>query len=161
MAEIRGEVYLRHADFAAINARQAAAGDKVFANPRNSAAGSLRQLDASITASRPLRFFAYTWGEMSALPADTQFEVVEAFGRWGFKVNPLMRRVASLDEMLAYPSRDRGRARRVSATTSTASSTRSTTSSLQQRLGFVSRSPRWALAHKFPAQKATTVLEDI
>jgi DNA ligase (NAD+) len=160
VAEIRGEIYLRHADFAEINARQAAAGDKVFANPRNSAAGSLRQLDASITASRPLRFFAYTWGEMSALPGGTQSEVVAAFGRWGFKVNPLMRRVASLDEMLAFH-------REIEAERSGLGYDidgvvyKVDDLVLQQRLGFVSRSPRWALAHKFPAQKATTVLEDI
>jgi DNA ligase (NAD+) len=80
----RGEIYLSHADFAALNARQAAAGDKLFANPRNAAAGSLRQLDPAITASRPLRFFAYTWGEMSALPATTQFGMVEAFAPGAF-----------------------------------------------------------------------------
>jgi DNA ligase (NAD+) len=160
VAEIRGEIYLRHADFAEINARQAAAGDKVFANPRNSAAGSLRQLDASITASRPLRFFAYTWGEMSALPGGTQSEVVAAFGRWGFKVNPLMRRVASLDEMLAF-HREIEAARSGLGYDIDGVVYKVDDLVLQQRLGFVSRSPRWALAHKFPAQKATTVLEDI
>src|SRR5918911_2521141 len=102
VCEVRGEVYLSHADFAEVNARQAAAGKPTFANPRNSAAGSLRQLDPSITASRPLRFFAYAWGEMSARPAPTQFGVVEAFARWGFKTNPLIRRCASLDELLAH-----------------------------------------------------------
>jgi DNA ligase (NAD+) len=159
-AEIRGEVFLTHADFAEINARQAAAGDKVFANPRNSAAGSLRQLDAGITASRPLRFFAYTWGEMSALPARTQFEVVEAFERWGFKTSPLMRRVASLDEMLAYHRMVEGERANLGYDIDGVVY-KLDDLALQQRLGFVSRSPRWALAHKFPAQKATTVLEDI
>jgi DNA ligase (NAD+) len=160
VAEIRGEIYLTHADFAEINARQAAAGEKVFANPRNSAAGSLRQLDVSVTASRPLRFFAYTWGEMSALPAATQSEMVRALGRWGFKVNPLMRRVTSLEAMLAYhreiEAERAGLGYDIDGVVYKVDDL-----ALQQRLGFVSRSPRWALAHKFPAQKATTVLEDI
>jgi DNA ligase (NAD+) len=159
-AEIRGEVFLSHADFAEINARQAAAGDKIFANPRNSAAGSLRQLDVSITASRPLRFLAYTWGEMSALPAKTQSGVVEAFERWGFKTSPLMRRVASLDEMLAYHRMVEGERANLGYDIDGVVY-KVDDLALQQRLGFVSRSPRWALAHKFPAQKATTVLEDI
>jgi DNA ligase (NAD+) len=160
VAEIRGEVYLSHADFAEINARQAAAGGKIFANPRNAAAGSLRQLDPSITASRPLRFFAYTWGEISALPANTQSGMVEVLGRWGFRTNPLMRCVASPDEMLAYH-------REIEAERANLGYDidgvvyKVDDLGLQQRLGFVSRSPRWALAHKFPAQKATTVLEDI
>jgi DNA ligase (NAD+) len=160
LAEIRGEIYLTHEDFAEINARQAAAGDKVFANPRNSAAGSLRQLDVGVTAARPLRFFAYTWGEMSALPATTQSEMVAALGRWGFKVNPLMRRVTSLDEMLAFhreiEAERAGLGYDIDGVVYKVDDL-----ALQQRLGFVSRSPRWALAHKFPAQKATTVLEDI
>ena len=88
-------------DFLALNARQQEAGGKMFANPRNAAAGSLRQLDPSITASRPLQFFAYAWGEAPSLPADTQFGVVEAFGRWGFPVNPLMKLCRSAEEMLA------------------------------------------------------------
>jgi DNA ligase (NAD+) len=160
VAEIRGEIYLTHRDFAEINAKQAAAGKQVFANPRNSAAGSLRQLDASITASRPLRFFAYTWGEMSALPARTQFEVVKAFERWGFKTNPLIRRVASLDEMLAYHREIEGERANLGYDIDGVVY-KVDDLALQQRLGFVSRAPRWALAHKFPAQKATTVLEDI
>ncbi len=160
VCEVRGEVYLSHQDFAAINERQAAAGKPLFANPRNAAAGSLRQLDASITASRPLRFFAYAWGEMSALPAKTQCGVVECFARWGLRVNPLMQRVSGLDEMLAYH-------RKLETERATLGYDidgvvyKVDDLSLQQRLGFVSRFPRWALAHKFPAQKAVTVLEDI
>ncbi|HKH32996.1 MAG TPA: NAD-dependent DNA ligase LigA, partial [Beijerinckiaceae bacterium] len=117
-------------------------------------------LDASITASRPLRFFAYTWGEMSALPAKTQSGVVEAFERWGFKTSPLMRRVASLDEMLAYHRMVEGERANLGYDIDGVVY-KVDDLALQRRLGFVSRSPRWALAHKFPAQKATTVLEDI
>ena len=157
--EVRGEAYLSHADFAAINARQAAAGKPLFANPRNAAAGSLRQLDARITAERPLKFFAYAWGAMSP-PAPTQFEAVKRFEQWGFKTNPLMVRCASLDEMLAHYRRiqqDRadlgydidGVVYKVDDL------------ALQERLGFVSRAPRWALAHKFPPQEAFTVVEAI
>ena len=159
--EVRGEVYMSHADFAALNAKAEAFGGKVFANPRNAAAGSLRQLDARITASRPLKFFAYAWGEITPKWAvETQFERVETFGRWGFPVNPRMRRCASVEEMLAvYRGLEADRASlgydidgvvykvdRID---------------LQERLGFVSRSPRWAIAHKFPAEKARTVLEGI
>jgi len=157
--EVRGEVYLSHADFAAINERQAAAGKALFANPRNAAAGSLRQLDARITAERPLKFFAYAWGAMPP-PAPTQFEAVRRFEEWGFKTNPLMARCASLDEMLAQYRRiqqDRpdlgydidGVVYKVDDL------------ALQERLGFVSRAPRWALAHKFPPQEAFTVVEAI
>lgn len=160
VCEVRGEVYLSHADFAEVNAGQAAAGLRIFANPRNSAAGSLRQLDPSITAARPLRFFAYTWGEMSALPAATQFEVVEAFGRWGFKTNPLIRRVANLEEMLGhYRAIETERANLGYDIDGVVYKVDDL--GLQQRLGFVSRFPRWALAHKFPAQNAVTVLERI
>jgi DNA ligase (NAD+) len=160
VAEIRGEVYLSHADLAEINARQAAAGKQIFANPRNAAAGSLRQLDAGITASRPLRFFAYTWGEMSALPARSQLDVVKAFEGWGFRTNPLIRRIASIDEMLAYHRMVEGERANLGYDIDGVVY-KVDDLALQQRLGFVSRSPRWALAHKFPAQKATTVLEDI
>ena len=158
--EVRGEVYMSHADFNAMNERQTQAGKPLFANPRNAAAGSLRQLDASITASRPLRFFAYAWGEASALPGDTQFEVVQAFAKWGFTVNPLMVRCATVEELLA-------RYRLIEAQRSSLGYDidgvvyKVDRLDLQQRLGFVSRSPRWATAHKFPAQKATTLLRDI
>jgi DNA ligase (NAD+) len=160
VCEVRGEVYLTHADFAAINARQEAAGKPVFANPRNSAAGSLRQLDASITASRPLRFFAYTWGEVSALPADTQIGMIEAFAAFGFKTNPLTRRCTGVEELLAhYRAIEAQRAELgydIDGVVYKLDDLK-----LQERLGFVSRSPRWALAHKFPAEKATTVLDAI
>ncbi len=123
ICEIRGEVYLGHADFRAINAEQEKAGDKIFANPRNAAAGSLRQIDAAVTARRPLRFFAYAWGEMSAMPAATQWEMVQAFARFGLPTNPRMKLCASPEEMLAvYRLIEADRAN--SATTSTASSTR-------------------------------------
>ncbi|WP_448951731.1 NAD-dependent DNA ligase LigA [Labrys neptuniae] len=158
--EVRGEVYMSHADFNAMNERQAAAGKPLFANPRNAAAGSLRQLDASITASRPLRFFAYAWGDVSALPAATQYEVVRAFAEWGFAVNPLMVRCHSAADLLAHY-------RMIEAQRATLGYDidgvvyKVDRLDLQQRLGFVSRSPRWATAHKFPAEKATTLLRDI
>ena len=160
LIEVRGEVYMGHFDFRELNERREAKGEKVFANPRNSAAGSLRQLDPKITASRPLRFFAYGWGERSLLPADTQYGVLEAFKRWGFPVNPLTRRCASLEEMLAhYRAIEEQRA-------SLGYDIDGVVYKLdrldwQERLGFVSRSPRWALAHKFTAEKATTVIENI
>ncbi|MEE1657046.1 NAD-dependent DNA ligase LigA [Microvirga sp. CF3062] len=158
--EVRGEVYLSHEDFAAINARQEAAGKALFANPRNAAAGSLRQLDASITASRPLRFFAYAWGEVSAMPADTQHGMMECFRSFGLTVNPLTRRCESIAELLEhYHAIETDRATLGYDIDGVVYKVDSL--SLQQRLGFVSRSPRWALAHKFPAQKAITVLEGI
>ncbi|KFG69113.1 NAD-dependent DNA ligase LigA [Microvirga sp. BSC39] len=158
--EVRGEVYLSHEDFAAINARQEAAGKALFANPRNAAAGSLRQLDASITASRPLRFFAYAWGEVSAMPADTQHGMMECFRSFGLTVNPLTRRCESIAELLEhYHAIETDRANLGYDIDGVVYKVDSL--SLQQRLGFVSRSPRWALAHKFPAQKAVTVLEGI
>jgi DNA ligase (NAD+) len=158
--EVRGEVYLSHAEFAAINERQAAAGKALFANPRNAAAGSLRQLDPSITASRPLRFFAYAWGEMSTLPADTQFGMIQCFASWGFKTNPLTRRCKGVAELLEhYHAIEIDRARLGYDIDGVVYKVDDL--ALQDRLGFVSRSPRWALAHKFPAQKAMTVVEDI
>ncbi len=158
--EIRGEVYLSHADFAAINQRQEAAGKPLFANPRNAAAGSLRQLDARITASRPLKFFAYAWGAMDRVPAATQYEAVHAFEQWGFKTNPLMKRCLSVEEMLAhYHFIEEERASLGYDIDGVVYKVDDL--ALQERLGFVSRAPRWALAHKFPAQQAFTVLEDI
>jgi DNA ligase (NAD+) len=160
VAEVRGEVFLSHADFAAINERQAAAGKQLFANPRNAAAGSLRQLDASITASRPLRFFAYAWGEMGTMPSTTQFGMIECFKSWGFKTNPLTRRCSSVDELLQhYRAIEVERANLGYDIDGVVYKVDDL--NLQARLGFVSRSPRWALAHKFPAQKAVTVVEAI
>ncbi|MGY6568927.1 MAG: NAD-dependent DNA ligase LigA, partial [Salinarimonas sp.] len=160
VVEIRGEIYLSHADFAAINARQEEAGKAVFANPRNAAAGSLRQLDSRITAQRPLKFFAYAWGAMDALPAQTQFEVVKTFEQWGFATNPHMKRCESAQEMLAhYHFIEEERASLGYDIDGVVYKVDDL--SLQERLGYVSRAPRWALAHKFPAQQAFTVLEDI
>lgn len=160
LIEVRGEIYLGHDDFRRLNSAQEAAGEKVFANPRNAAAGSLRQLDASITASRPLRFFAYTWGEASSPPAATQHEAVAAFARWGLPTNPRMRLCRSADDMLAY-YRETGAARAGLGYDIDGVVYKVDDLALQGRLGFVSRSPRWAIAHKFPAEQATTVLEGI
>ncbi|MDQ4136086.1 MAG: NAD-dependent DNA ligase LigA [Pseudomonadota bacterium] len=160
VCEVRGEVYLSHADFQAINARQEAAGKPLFANPRNAAAGSLRQLDPSITASRPLRFFAYAWGEMSAMPSATQFGMIECLASWGLRTNPLTRRCASIEEMLAhYHAIETDRANLGYDIDGVVYKVADL--ALQARLGFVSRSPRWALAHKFPAQQAVTVVDGI
>ena len=158
--EVRGEVYMTLEAFARLNARMEAEGKPQYVNPRNTAAGSLRQLDSSITAQRPLRFFAYAWGEVSQLPATTQTGVVEKFKSWGFSINPLTAVFDDIDELIAhYHKIEQERADldydidgvvyKVDAL------------ALQERLGFVSRSPRWAIAHKFPAEKAWTVLEAI
>ena len=158
--EARGEVYMRHADFAALNARQAAAGKPVYANPRNFAAGSLRQLDPRMTAERPLQFFAYAWGELSEPFASTQFGAIEAMARFGLPTNPLTRLCRSAAEMLAqYRSIEEKRATLGYDIDGVVYKVNDLT--LQQRLGFVSRSPRWAVAHKFPAEQATTIVEAI
>ena len=158
--EVRGEIFMGHGDFAKLNAAQEEAGGKVFANPRNAAAGSLRQLDPKITASRPLRFFAYSWGETGTLPSESHKGVVDALARWGFPVNPLTRLCTSLEEMLA--AHRQIEAERGSLGYDIDGVVYKVDSlALQERLGFVSRSPRWAVAHKFPAEKATTVLKDI
>lgn len=160
IAEVRGEIYLSHADFQAINARQAELGGKIFANPRNAAAGSLRQIDAKITATRPLRFFAYAWGEMSARPATTQTGMVETFARWGFPVNPLMKRCADVAALIAH-YRLIERERPVIGYDIDGVVYKVDDLALQGRLGFVARAPRWAVAHKFPAEKAITRLNAI
>ncbi|MEF2073745.1 NAD-dependent DNA ligase LigA [Consotaella aegiceratis] len=158
--EVRGEVYMSHVAFAALNQRQAEEGKPIYANPRNAAAGSLRQLDASITRSRRLRFFAYAWGEASELPGATQTEVVEAIGKMGFPVNDLMQRFDSIPELIEHYHRiEESRASLGYDIDGVVYKVDDL--ALQGRLGFVSRSPRWAIAHKFPAEKATTILRDI
>ncbi len=158
--DVRGEIYLSHADFAKLNEAQAAAGDKIFANPRNAAAGSLRQLDVAVTAKRPLRFFAYAWGEASEVPGTTQAVVVDTYKRWGLPTNALMRTCNSASEMLAY-YRDMQQRRDGLGYDIDGVVYKVNRLDYQERLGFVSRSPRWAIAHKFPAEQATTIVRDI
>ena len=160
VCEVRGEVYMTKSAFLALNQRQAEAGKQVFANPRNSAAGSLRQLDPSITASRPLGFFAYAWGEMSEMPADTQSAMAKWFASCGFKTNPLMQ-VCELAEALLAFHRDIELRRGALDYDIDGVVYKVDRIDLQERLGFVSRSPRWAIAHKFPAEKATTMVKAI
>lgn len=158
--EVRGEVYMSHDEFQKLNERAEETGGQTYVNPRNTAAGSLRQLDASVTASRNLKFFAYAWGEKSSDFAKTQFEAVQKLSDWGFTVNPLTKRCETADEMVAHYR--------------SIESQRSSLGydidgvvyklddlALQQRWGFVARAPRWAIAHKFPAEQATTILEKI
>ena len=160
ICEVRGEVYMTKQAFLELNERQKAAGGELYVNPRNTAAGSLRQKDPAVTASRPLGFFAYAWGEMSDMPADSQSGMITWFESCGFKTNPLTKICRSTEELVAFHRKiEEGRAEldydidgvvykvdRID---------------WQERLGFVSRSPRWAIAHKFPAERATTVLKDI
>lgn len=167
--EVRGEVYMSKSDFADLNTRQETSGGKIFANPRNAAAGSLRQKDASVTASRPLKLFAYAWGDVSGVDAggyggdidwETQSAFYERLKDWGFPVNPYATACSDLEDIMALYQR--------------LSSDRATLQydidgvvykvnrlDWQQRLGFVSRAPRWAIAHKFPAERAETILNDI
>ena len=158
--EVRGEIYMRHSDFEKLNSEQAKQGLKVFANPRNAAAGFVRQLDPCVTARRALRFFAYGWGDVERLPADTQWGVYEALSDWDFPVNPFMRLTNSVGEMLeTYREIEQRRAGLGYDIDGVVY--KINRFDLQERLGFVSRSPRFAVAHKFPAEKATTVLRDI
>jgi DNA ligase (NAD+) len=160
LIEIRGEVYLERAGFFALNEERAAAGEPVFANPRNAAAGSLRQLDSSITARRPLKFFAYAWGEASASFARTHDEALARFRGWGFTVNPRSRLCRGVDQALAYYSEIA--AERAELPYDIDGVVYKVNDlALQERLGMVSRAPRWAVAQKFPAQRAQTVLRDI
>ncbi len=158
--EVRGEVYMTRTDFAALNARQAEAGKPLFANPRNSAAGSLRQLDPSITASRPLHFFAYAWGEVSHMPAATQMSMIEAFRHYGLPVNRLTVLCHSAVDLLRHYHEIENR-RAALPYDIDGVVYKIDDLALQDRLGFVSRAPRWAVAHKFPAEQATTILRDI
>ena len=158
--EARGEVYMNRADFAVLNERQAEAGKMIYANPRNSAAGSLRQIDASVTAQRPLRFFAYAWGEVSDMPAKTQKGMLDFLHHAGFVTNRLTKLCRSAEEMIAHY-------RAIEQQRSTLGYDidgvvyKVDDLAYQERLGFVSRAPRWAVAHKFPAERATTVLRAI
>jgi DNA ligase (NAD+) len=160
VCEIRGEVYMTKPDFLALNKRQAEAGDTIFANPRNSAAGSLRQKDPSITASRTLHFFAYAWGEMSVMPAKTQSGMICWLGKIGFKTNPLWRTCSSVEELLAFHE-EIGTQRAKLDYDIDGVVYKVDRLDWQERLGFVSRTPRWAIAHKFAAEKATTVVKAI
>ncbi|HQY44143.1 MAG TPA: NAD-dependent DNA ligase LigA, partial [Paracoccaceae bacterium] len=155
--EVRGEVYMAHADFAGLNDRQAAAGEKIFANPRNAAAGSLRQLDATITAARPLRFFAYSWGEVSTPLALTQMQAVERLKALGFQVNPRTTRCLTTAQMMQV-YREIEQARATLGYDIDGVVYKVDDLALQARLGFRSTTPRWALAHKFPAELAWTRL---
>ena len=158
--EIRGEVYLGTAEFALLNDTAAAAGERTYANPRNAAAGSLRQIDASITARRPLRFFAYAWGLLSAPFAATQWEALQALKAWGFQITPQTRRVLGIEGLLgAYHDLEAKRPNLGYDIDGVVYKVDRL--DWQSRLGFVSRSPRWAIAHKFPAEQARTILEDI
>ncbi|MFP3943807.1 MAG: NAD-dependent DNA ligase LigA, partial [Alphaproteobacteria bacterium] len=158
--EVRGEIYMSHEEFRALNERQSERGRQVFANPRNAAAGSLRQLDPNITRRRPLRFFAYGWGDASDLPAERQFGMVRAIGEWGFTVNPLIRVVTELDEALeAYREIEAKRAHLGYDIDGVVYKVDRL--DWQDRLSFISRAPRWAIAYKFPPEQAQTVLNGI
>jgi DNA ligase (NAD+) len=160
VVEVRGEVYMTKADFLKLNERQKAAGEPIFANPRNSAAGSLRQKDPSVTASRPLGFFAYAWGEISAMPAQTQSGMIAWFESCGFKTNPLTEVCHSVEALLAFHRKIEERRAKLDYDIDGVVY-KVDRLDWQERLGFVSRSPRWAIAHKFPAERAITVLRDI
>jgi len=158
--EVRGEVYMAKADFLALNAAQEEAGGKLFANPRNAAAGSLRQKDATVTAMRPLKFWAHGWGAASAVPGATQQEVVDVLREWGFPVSALFRRVEDTRGLLgSYDAI--GEARPELPYEIDGVVYKVDRLDYQQRLGFVAKAPRWALAHKFPAERAETTLENI
>ncbi|HEX4408229.1 MAG TPA: NAD-dependent DNA ligase LigA [Xanthobacteraceae bacterium] len=160
VCEVRGEVYMTKKAFLALNKRQAESGGQVFANPRNSAAGSLRQKDPSITASRPLGFFAYAWGEMSVVPEDTQLGMIKWLASCGFKTNPLTKLCRGTDALLKF-HHDIESERASLDYDIDGVVYKVDRLDWQERLGFVSRNPRWAIAHKFPAEKAVTVIKDI
>lgn len=158
--EVRGEVYMRHDDFEALNARQTANGGKVFANPRNAAAGSLRQLDAEITRARPLAFFAYAWGALSEPLAETQYQAIARLKEFGFDTNPLTTLCDGPQAMIAHYRKIEER-RATLGYDIDGVVYKVNDLALQDRLGFRSTTPRWAIAHKFPAELAWTRLEDI
>ncbi|MGO8919011.1 MAG: NAD-dependent DNA ligase LigA [Stellaceae bacterium] len=158
--EVRGEVYMERPGFFALNAEREKAGEPVFANPRNAAAGSLRQLDSAITASRPLKFFAYAWGEASAAIAETHWQALKRFRAWGFSVNPLSKLCRGVEEVLAF-HRDIAARRAELPYDIDGVVYKVNDLELEERLGFAARAPRWAIAHKFPAQQAETVLKEI
>ncbi|WP_017672296.1 NAD-dependent DNA ligase LigA [Blastomonas sp. AAP53] len=158
--EIRGEVYMSKADFTALNAAQAERGEKLFANPRNAAAGSLRQKDAKVTAARPLRFLAHGWGVASEVPGETQHVVMQVIAAMGVPISPLLRRIESLDDLLAH-YREIERIRADLPYDIDGVVYKVDRLDWQARLGFVAKAPRWALAHKFPAERAETTLQAI
>jgi DNA ligase (NAD+) len=160
VCEVRGEVYMTKKAFLALNERQKAVGDTIFANPRNSAAGSLRQKDPSITASRALGFFAYSWGQMSAMPEATQTGMIHWFERCGFKTNPLTKLCHSVEHLIAFHRKIEEQRAELDYDIDGVVY-KIDRIDWQERLGFVSRTPRWAIAHKFPAERAMTVLRDI
>src|SRR6476469_1202632 len=160
ICEVRGEVYMTKKAFLALNERQKATGDTIFANPRNSAAGSLRQKDPTITASRPLGFFAYAWGEMSDMPEDTQSGMIGWFQRCGFKTNPLTKLCHSIEQLIGFHRKIEEQRAELDYDIDGVVY-KVDRIDWQERLGFVSRTPRWGIAHKFPAERATTILKDI
>lgn len=158
--EVRGEVYMTKADFLKLNERQKESGGQIFANPRNSAAGSLRQKDPSITASRPLGFFAYAWGEISEMPADTQSGMIKWFEACGFTTNPLTKLCHSVEQLIAFHRKIEEQRSHLDYDIDGVVY-KVDRIDWQERLGFISRTPRWGIAHKFPAERAITVLKDI
>jgi DNA ligase (NAD+) len=160
VCEIRGEIYMTKVAFLELNRKQTEAGEQLYVNPRNTAAGSLRQKDANVTASRPLHFFAYSWGEMSAMPEKSQSAMIEWLAKCGFKTNPLTKVCRSIEAMLAF-HHDLETRRASLGYDIDGVVYKLDRLDWQERLGFVSRHPRWAVAHKFPAEQATTVIKDI
>ena len=160
VCEVRGEIYMTKTAFLELNKKQAEAGKQLYVNPRNTAAGSLRQLDPSITATRPLHFFAYAWGEMSELADDTQSGMLAWLKKVGFQTNPLWRTCTSIADLLAF-HHDIGLKRAALEYDIDGVVYKVDRLDWQSRLGFVSRTPRWATAHKFAAERAATVVRDI